>query len=131
MDSRDFLNNLLGGMSGMHSSGSAGSYTGQSYNPPTDSRERSTDLSLLEDRVERLTLVCIAMWSLLQDKTNLTEEDLNARVKMLDLMDGQADGKASRTVQRCDACDRPMSMRHRKCLYCGHEKLHTSAFDAV
>lgn len=131
MDSQDFIRTMLGGMSGMHSTRSAASYTGQSYTPPTDSQASSTELELLEDRVERLTLVCIAMWSLLQDKTNLTEDDLNARVKMLDLMDGQADGKASRTVQKCDNCSRPMSMRHRRCLYCGHEKLHTSAFDAV
>ena len=85
----------------------------------------------IEERIERLTLVCMAMWSLLQDKTNLTEEDLLERVKMLDLMDGVQDGKATRTVKRCPHCNRPMSPRHTRCLYCGHEELVKSAFDAV
>lgn len=89
------------------------------------------DVTHLEDRVERLSLVCMAMWSLIQDKTQLTEEDLLERVKMIDLMDGQEDGKASRSIQKCRACNRVMSPRHRKCLYCGEKKLAQSAFDAI
>ena len=85
----------------------------------------------LEDRIERLSLVCMAMWSLIQDKTNLTEEDLLDRVKTIDLMDGVADGKATRTVSKCSACGSTMSQRHARCLYCGAEKLVESAFDAV
>ena len=50
---------------------------------------------------------------------------------MIDLMDGIEDGKASRTVQKCQACNRVMSPRHRKCLYCGEKKLAKSAFDAI
>ena len=87
--------------------------------------------ALLEDRIDRLSLVCMAMWSLLQDKTNLTEEDLMARVKALDLMDGVEDGKATRTVSKCTKCNRVMAARHQRCLYCGAEKLTTSAFDTV
>ncbi len=89
------------------------------------------DVSHMEDRIERLSLVCMAMWSLIQDKTKLTEEDLLERVKMIDLMDGVEDGKAARTVQKCHACNRVMSPRHQKCLYCGAEKLAQSAFDRI
>ncbi|WP_432800183.1 hypothetical protein [Poriferisphaera sp. WC338] len=85
----------------------------------------------LEDRLERLSLVCMAMWSLIQDKTNLTEQDLLERVKMIDLMDGVEDGKATRTVSKCASCNRTMSQRHSRCLYCGAEKLVSSAFDIV
>lgn len=91
----------------------------------------SRDLTQLEARVEKLSLVCMAMWSLLQDKTGVTEEELLERVKTLDLMDGVADGKATRTVSRCCQCGRTMSPRHRRCLYCGHSKLVQSAFDAL
>ncbi|MEM1209261.1 MAG: hypothetical protein AAGI54_08335 [Planctomycetota bacterium] len=83
------------------------------------------------DRLERLTLVCMAMWSLLQDKTNLTEADLLERVKLIDNIDGTPDGKATRGVRSCPKCHRTMSPRHRKCLYCGTEETHSSAFDAV
>lgn len=89
------------------------------------------DVSHLEDRIERLSLVCMAMWSLIQDKTQLTEADLLERVKMIDLMDGVEDGKAAKGVQKCHACQRVMSPRHRKCLYCGAQKLAQSAFDAI
>ena len=89
------------------------------------------DVAHLEDRIERLSLVCMAMWSLIQDKTRLSESDLLERVKMIDLMDGVEDGKATRGVQKCHACQRVMSPRHRRCLYCGAEKLAQSAFDAI
>lgn len=95
------------------------------------SRQGARAVEDLEDRLERLSLVCMAMWSLLQDKTNLTEEDLLQRVQMLDLMDGTADGKATRTVQKCHKCGRTMSPKHRKCLYCGASETHESAFDAI
>ena len=85
----------------------------------------------IEERHERLSLVCMAMWSLLMDKTNLTEQDLIERMKLLDTIDGSADGKATRTVQKCTACNRTLSPRHQKCLYCGQEKLASSAFDLV
>ncbi len=89
------------------------------------------EVTYLEDRLERLSLVCMAMWSLIQDKTNLSEEDLMERVKMIDLMDGVEDGKASKGVQKCHACNRTMSPKHQKCLYCGAEKLAQSAFDRI
>ncbi|MGB1126064.1 MAG: hypothetical protein ACPG4Q_12730 [Phycisphaeraceae bacterium] len=97
----------------------------------SSSKADSSDLRYLEDRVDRLSLICMAMWSLMQDKTSLTEEDLIERVKLIDLMDGNEDGKATRTVSKCAKCDRPMNPRHKKCIYCGHEKLITSAFDAL
>ncbi|MFW6335605.1 MAG: hypothetical protein ACOC3G_00545 [Phycisphaeraceae bacterium] len=85
----------------------------------------------VEERHERLALVCMAMWSLLMDKTNLTERDLIDRMKMLDTIDGTSDGKATRTITQCTACKRTVSPRHQKCLYCGQEKLASSAFDLV
>ncbi len=94
-------------------------------------RQGARDVGHLEDRLERLSLVCMAMWSLLQDKTQLTEEDLLERVKLIDLIDGKADGKATTTIKKCHACGRTLNARHRKCLYCGAEMPLSSAFDAV
>jgi hypothetical protein len=53
------------------------------------------------------------------------------RVKEIDLMDGVADGKITHQVCRCGRCDRPMSSRHTRCIYCGSEQLVASAFDSV
>ena len=85
----------------------------------------------LEDRFERLSLICMAMWSLIQDKTSLTEEDLMARVHTIDMMDGTTDGKATKGITKCHQCGRTLNARHLKCLYCGAEKAAGSAFDRL
>ena len=85
----------------------------------------------LEDRLDRLSLICMAMWTLIQSETNLTEEDLLQRVSEIDLMDGVADGRITRQVTRCGRCDRPMSSRHTRCIYCGSEPLVATAFDTI
>ena len=85
----------------------------------------------VEARLDKLTLICMALWSLLSEKTQLTEEDLMERIKKLDLMDGESDGKLQRQVAKCAQCGRVMSSRHTKCLYCGAERLKLTAFDQV
>ena len=114
-------------------SSDAGDLTsGRTPYPPGPQPASDRGVQYLEDRFERLSLVCMAMWSLLQDKTNLTERDLLDRVQTIDLMDGQVDGKAGRVgVTRCGKCDRPMSARHLRCIYCGADKPAGSAFDRV
>ena len=88
-------------------------------------------MRFLDERVDKLVLACMAMWELLKDRTELTEEDLMAKVQEVDLRDGQADGKVSKTVAKCPKCGRTMSPRHKKCLYCGASKLKVGAFDAA
>jgi len=124
------INPLLFGGAGS-TSGVSSTAAGDAARAASSTGNAKRDVAHLEDRLERLSLVCMAMWSLLQDKTKLTEADLMERVKMIDLMDGVEDGKATRNVQKCHACNRTMSARHRKCLYCGAEKLAQSAFDAI
>ena len=82
-------------------------------------------------RLDTLTLACTALWTLLRDRTDLTEEDLLNRIRELDLADGQADGKIGKKLRRCPKCDRVMSPRHRRCLYCGAENLEYEAFDGA
>lgn len=114
----------------------AGSYTGSagsmgSAAAQSAANRASQNVAQLEDRVDRLSLVCMAMWSLLRDKTQLTEQDLLERVKLIDLLDGVEDGKATQTVSQCVKCNRPMHPRHKKCIYCGNEKLIQSVFDKL
>jgi len=118
-----------GGMAGGGFTG--GYHSSQANSASSEARSASRDAQYAEERLERLTLVCMAMWSLIQDKTNLTEEDLKQRVQMLDQMDGEADGKASRGVSKCHKCDRTLSPRHQKCMYCGAERVQHSAFDGI
>jgi len=76
-------------------------------------------LQELQDALDRTTLVCEAMWTLLRDRTGLTEEDLVNRVNEIDLSDGKLDGKVRRGGVCCPSCGRTVARRFRKCLYCG------------
>lgn len=85
----------------------------------------------LEARFERLALVCHAMWELLRDSGNVSEEQLISKMREIDLSDGTLDGRRSATIKKCSACHRVMSPRHSKCLYCGAERLISSPFDGI
>jgi hypothetical protein len=94
-------------------------------------RDAKSQVEDLEARLDRLALACMAMWSLMQECTDLTEENLLERVNEIDLRDGRLDGKLLRQVKRCPKCDRVMSPRHTKCLYCGAPDLQATAFDGA
>ena len=93
--------------------------------------DAATSAHKAEQRLDQLTLVCMAMWSLLREKTGLSEEDLMARVKLIDLADGQEDGKVRTQVVQCPSCNRTMSRRHDNCIYCGAAKPNATAFDGA
>src|SRR5687768_12471359 len=85
----------------------------------------------LEARVEKLVLLSMATWSLLEEKTGLSEEDLLKKVQEIDLSDGKLDGRVTPSVARCPKCGRAMAARHDSCLFCGGKKLEVKPFDGV
>ncbi len=88
-------------------------------------------LASVEERLDKLLLVNMAVWELLKENTSLNEDDLLAKVHEIDMRDGVADGKVTPTVQKCPKCDRTMSPKHRKCLYCGAGELKSEAYDSA
>ena len=82
-------------------------------------------------RLEKLGLVCQAMWSLIQERTGLTEHDLLDRVTELDLKDGVLDGKYTKPPVDCPKCGAKMSRKFGRCLFCGEKSSEASAFDTV
>ena len=93
--------------------------------------EAASGIRDVRERLDHLALACMAMWSLLREKTDLTEEDLMERAKQIDLADGKEDGRLKLGVLKCAQCERVMSHRHTRCLYCGADKLDVTAFDAA
>lgn len=89
------------------------------------------DVRYLEGRLDRLTLVNTAMWSLMQEKLGLTEEELINRMVEIDISDGVPDGKITTGVRKCSKCGRTLAAKHRKCLYCGAADLRSTAFEAT
>ena len=94
------------------------------------SQEVAEHLLHLEERVDKLTLLCKALWTLLQDHAQLTEEALEERVLEIDLMDGQADGKITkRKLANCPKCGKPVAPRRKRCIWCGEAPPADSVFD--
>lgn len=80
-----------------------------------------TQVRELERRLDRAELVNRAIWDIIAKSANLTEADLENRIKEIDMRDGVADGKVTIVPLRCPTCKRVSSSKHWKCLYCGQE----------
>lgn len=78
----------------------------------------------LEARLDRALLASEAMWTILQDKLGVTEEDLITRINEIDMLDGKLDGKVQRTAVSCPKCNRVIARRFPKCMYCGQMVVH-------
>jgi hypothetical protein len=101
----------------------------------SDARRESTSTLLrtesTNDRIDALLLMNMAMWSILQDKLGVPDEQLMRRVQEIDLRDGKLDGKPPAIAVRCTKCGREQSPRHKKCLYCGGEVSKPSPFAGI
>ena len=82
----------------------------------------------LEEKVDRLALICRAMFELMQESNGIPEERLKAKVLDIDLRDGHADGKVSPQQRRCPKCKAMMSPQFGRCLFCGHQDGSADAF---
>jgi len=114
---------------GYHEAARAAEASGAAGRAQARANNAERNLLTVSERLDRLTLTCMAMWELVREQTNLTEGDLLQRVQEIGLRDGVADGKITGKVARCPKCDRVMNPRHKKCLYCGAAKLNVGAFD--
>lgn len=83
--------------------------------PGSASTEHVLDVN---ERVDRLLLIVAAMWSLLED-TGLTDEDLAARVRMIDESDGVSDGKMTPQTTTCGNCGAAVTSELAACQFCG------------
>ena len=84
----------------------------------------------LERRIEKLTMLCQALWTLVRDRAGATEDDFARRVQEIDLSDGKLDGRVAASFV-CDKCNRRSARRHERCLYCEAPRKGASPFDSV
>ena len=75
----------------------------------------------LNKRVDQLLLTCTAMWSLLKEKHDLSEDDLKERIKQIDGIDGQVDGKIQKPKIHCVKCGSVINLKHKVCIFCGEK----------
>ncbi len=87
----------------------------------------------LETRFNRLALINEALWELLKDRHEYTEEELRDWVTLTDLKDGQLDGRVRQTTTplNCVKCNRVVSRAFARCMYCDEPAASGGTFDRV
>ena len=91
---------------------------GQAYN-----------INSMNQKIDLLALTCQAMWELLRDNSDLTEEDIEAKVLEIDGRDGRVDGKIGTQTADCPACGRPTNTKRNSCVICGAEFVKPHKFE--
>ena len=93
-------------------------------------RRSRTEVQEIQERLDRLALLTEALWSLLKDRSDTTDEELLEHVRAVDLQDGVLDGKVRRGASECASCGRMVGKHHLHCIYCGAET-QRPPFDGV
>jgi len=91
---------------------------------------QSYKLQDVSDQVDRLSLACQAMWELIRDRTNITEEDLEKKIVEIDGRDGKVDGKIATQSLTCHACGKPTNSKRSFCVMCGAPLRRQHKFEA-
>lgn len=91
---------------------------GTAQEPSLHARGQQSQLDLLTDRVERLTLASQALWELLKEKHGLTETELKERMEEIDARDGAIDGRIGQETVTCPSCGRLTITRGAQCQFC-------------
>jgi hypothetical protein len=82
--------------------------------------EVASSVEELKGQVERLLLITEALWKILQQQHGLSDAELVKQITLLDLADGQLDGrKAPGPPGKCPHCERTLIKHRPRCLYCG------------
>ena len=72
-----------------------------------------------ERRLDRLSLACQALWELLKERTDLTQEQVYSKMDEVDQRDGRKDGKIRGIAIACSSCNRTTNTMNHICIYCG------------
>ena len=83
----------------------------------------------LQRHANRLSLACQAMWELLRECSDLTEDDLEKKILEIDGRDGCVDGKIGVQALDCPACGRKTNSKRSSCIMCGAPIKRPSQFD--
>ena len=74
----------------------------------------------LEEKVDKLALICRAMFELMQESSGISEEQLRSKIVEVDSRDGQVDNRMTRRATKCPKCEAMMSPKFGRCLFCGY-----------
>jgi ribosomal protein S27AE len=82
-------------------------------------------VAALQWRIDKQAVLMRAFFALVSETHGIAEADLLTRFRIVDLE------KSATPVKRCDKCGRTVSLRHKKCYYCGEPYRVKSAFELL
>ena len=95
-------------------------------------RDITTHMTIpLDARISKLSLICRAMWSIMQQRLGVTPEDLLKRITEIDGVDGRVDGKVTKPALQCPQCKSLICRQFNRCLFCGYEVPDRDPIDEV
>lgn len=93
-------------------------------------RKTSRELDGVDQRIDRLVLLCEAMWGLIQEHTPLTEQDLHERMLKVDEHDGVRNMRRQRIATDC-RCGAKVPPTRPTCQFCHSPAVLESLWDIV
>ena len=85
-----------------------------------DAKTALRSIKDLEEKVDRLSLLCHALFEELERATGFSEEKLKEKMTQIDLRDGREDGKYDPVMGAgCPDCGRQVKKTRRNCFWCG------------
>lgn len=98
--------------------------TDESFPAPPVNTPVRPDVGELQRKVEHLLIITEALWTILKEKHGLDDQELLRQMVQIDLRDGAMDGKVAATPpEPCPKCQRIVSKKSIRCLYCGEPLL--------
>jgi|GEM_PF-258341 len=83
-------------------------------------KEASTEVAQLKLKMEKLMIITEALWVVLKENTNYTDETLKEIIREIDLKDGKLDGRvAAELPGECPNCGKTLQKNKNVCIYCG------------
>ncbi len=84
-----------------------------------ETRDLEQEIRVLEQQVGRLTLASMAMAEILRDHLGISGDVIQAKIREIDLRDGELDGTFRLPAKTCKECGRVSGPMSATCLYCG------------
>lgn len=79
----------------------------------------SAEAELSRNQYERLMLITEALWEILKEEHNYTNEKLIEKLKIIDMKDGKEDGRVLLPPPKCSYCNKTIDKGANVCIYCG------------
>jgi len=73
----------------------------------------------LGEKIDRLDLICRAMWELIRERSRLSEKSLLEKVEELGLLSQSLHSEIKNIPRKCSKCGRKVPRASKRCIYCG------------